>query len=274
MTRIAVVVFPGTNCMYETRDALRAAGAEVTFLNWQATRQDCSEFDGFVLPGGFSYEDRVRAGVIAAKHAVVEGVAEAAEEGKPILGICNGAQVLVEAGLVPGLHAGNVEIALGRNADAKWNGYYCEWVHLQAPTPRGIFEEIAKAGLVLPMPVGHGEGRFVGDPELFNELARKGQVALQYVNAQGAPANGFPDNPNASLLNVAGLCDPTGRVVAMMPHPERAAWLYQVPESLVGAWGDRRRAADHFEPMAGKGPGQVMYDCFVKVASESVVKNS
>ena len=119
MTRIAVVVFPGTNCMYETRDALRAAGADVTFLNWQATRQDCSEFDGFVLPGGFSYEDRVRAGVIAAKHAVVEGIAEAAGEGKPILGICNGAQVLVEAGLVPGLHAGNVEIALGRNADAK-----------------------------------------------------------------------------------------------------------------------------------------------------------
>lgn len=274
MTRIAVVVFPGTNCMYETRDALLAAGAEVTFLNGKATPKDCEEFDGFVLPGGFSFEDRVRAGVIAAKHAVVEGIAQAAQEGKPILGICNGAQVLVEAGLVPGIQAGMVEVALGRNADAQWSGYYCDWVHLRVPAARGIFEEIAKVGLVLPMPVGHGEGRFVGDPELFAELSKKGQIALQYVNAQGRPADGFPDNPNASLLNVAALSDPTGRVVAMMPHPERAAWLYQVPESLVGPWGDRRRAADHFESMAGKGPGQVMYDCFVKVASESVVKNS
>ena len=101
-----------------------------------------------------------------------------------------------------------------------------------------------------------------------------GQVALQYVDAQGQAAEGFPDNPNASIRNVAGLSDPTGRVLAMMPHPERAAWLYQVPESLAGPWGERRRAVGHFEPLAGKGPGQVLYDCFVRVAEESGVRNA
>jgi len=269
VTRVAVIVFPGTNCMYETRDAVVAAGAQATFLNWKATRGDCSEFDAFVLPGGFSYEDRVRAGVIAAKYAVVEGIADAAAQGKPVLGICNGAQVLVEAGLVPGLQPGNVEVALGRNADPQWTGYYCDWVHIQAQTPRGILKEVAEQGLVLAMPVGHGEGRFVGDEDLFETLRHQGQVALQYVDAHGSPAQGFPDNPNASLANAAALSDPSGRVLAMMPHPERASWLYQVPESLPGTWGDQRRAVRDFSKLSSKGPGQVLYDCFVKVAASS-----
>jgi len=273
VTRVAVIVFPGTNCMYETRDAVLAAGAEATFLNWKATRGDCSEFDAFVLPGGFSYEDRVRAGVIAAKYAVVDGIAEAAADGKPVLGICNGAQVLVEAGLVPGLQPGNVEVALGRNADPQWTGYYCDWVHVKATQARGILKEVAEQGLVLAMPVGHGEGRFIGDRDLFEKLSSQGQVALQYVDAHGQAAHGFPDNPNASLFDAAGLSDPSGRVLALMPHPERASWLYQVPDSLAGVWGERRRAARRFEELAGKGPGQVLYDCFVRVARTSMVRN-
>ena len=273
MTRVAVIVFPGTNCMFETRDAVAAAGAEATFLNWKATRTDCSEFDAFVLPGGFSYEDRVRAGVIAAKYAVMDGVADAAAAGKPVLGICNGAQVLVEAGLVPGLHPGNVEVALGRNADPQWTGYYCDWIHVKAASARGILKEVAEQGMVLAMPVGHGEGRFVGDRRLFEKLESQGQVALQYVDAQGRVAQGFPDNPNASLCNAAGLSDPSGRVLALMPHPERASWLYQVPDSLDGHWGARRRAVGSFDDLSSRGPGQVLYDCFVKVASGSMVKH-
>jgi phosphoribosylformylglycinamidine synthase len=273
MTRIAVLVFPGTNCMQETRDAVIAAGAEAEFLDWQARRDTCTEFDGFVLPGGFSYEDRVRAGVIAAKHEVVEGIAEASAQGKPVLGICNGAQVLVEAGLVPGLHAGHVEVGLGHNADPHWHGYYCEWIHVRATTPRGILRRVAEQGLVLPMPVGHGEGRFLGDAALFDTLAANGQLALQYVGPDGGRAEGFPENPNASRGAAAGLSDPSGRILAMMPHPERAAWLYQVPDTLPGVWGDRRRDAGDFDALKGRGPGQVLYDCFVEVASETMVRN-
>jgi len=274
MSRIAILVFPGTNCMRETRDAVTAAGGEAVFLDWQASREACTEFDGFVLPGGFSYEDRVRAGAIAAKHAVVEGIADAAAAGKPVLGICNGAQVLVEAGLVPGIEPGRVEIALGRNAAPQWHGYYCDWVRVRATTPRGILRRVAEEGHVLPMPVGHGEGRFRGDPAWFEELAARGQVALQYVDAAGKPASTFPDNPNASLQAAAGLSDPSGRVLAMMPHPERASWLYQVPDSLPGPWGEKRRAAKRFAELSTGGPGQILYDCFVQVASESIVRHA
>jgi phosphoribosylformylglycinamidine synthase len=181
--------------------------------------------------------------------------------------------VLIEAGLVPGLQPGNVEVALAPNADPQWSGYYCEWVHVHASNARGILKEIAAKDLVLPMPVGHGEGRFLGDPDLFEELAQRGQVALQYVDAQGALAHGFPDNPNGSLCNAAGLSDPSGRVLALMPHPERASWLYQVPQSLRGPWGERRRGADRFDTLSGKGPGQVLYDCFVEVAAGAMVRH-
>ena len=241
MSRIAVVVFPGTNCHFETVAAVRSAGGNAELLRWNATYAEAAGFDGYVLPGGFAYEDRVRAGAVAAKHDFLDAIAEAAISGRPVLGVCNGAQVLVETGLVPGIEPGRVDVALAPNAASGWHGYYCEWVHLASSDTQSFYS--VSSNETVPMPIGHGEGRFTADPEQFAELERRGQVALRYVEPDGSRAHGFPANPNGSLCDAAGLCNPAGNVLALMPHPERAAWLYQVPENLVGTWGQRRRDA-------------------------------
>jgi len=269
MTRIAVVQFPGSNCEAETRDALRVAGAEPEIVRWNMPPDTWGAFDGFVLPGGFSYEDRVRAGAIAAKHAVLDAIAAAADAGCPVLGICNGAQVLVESGLVPGIEPGRVEVALAANAATGWRGYYCDWVHLAAGDGPGIPRQLGREPL--PLPVGHGDGRFVARPQVLDDLARRGQIAFRYVRPDGSTARGFPDNPNGSLLDVAGLCDARGRVLALMPHPERGAWLYQVPEELPGKWGAARRAAaGDGALLVGAGPGLALYRSFVQLARGEV----
>ena len=263
MTRIAVLQFPGSNCEAETEAALAACGARTTRLRWNAPADVWESFDAFVLPGGFSYEDRVRAGAVAAKHRALDTVAAAADAGKPVLGVCNGAQILVEAGLVPGIEPGRVEVALAANASPHWHGYYCDWVHVM-PGGRGWPATLHGP---LAMPVGHGEGRFTARREVFDDLARRGQIAFRYCGARGEPARGFPDNPNGSLADVAGLCDPEGRVVALMPHPERAAWLYQVPEELPGPWGERRRhATGDAAALRAAGPGAALYAAFVAAA--------
>lgn len=264
MTRIAVIAFPGTNCMFETAAAIDAAGGNALVLRWNESLHACRGFDGYVLAGGFAYEDRVRAGVIASKHVIVDVVQEAAEAGKPVLGVCNGAQVLVEAGLVPAVHPGKVEVALARNRVSGWAGYYCGWVSLQGGATRGFLRELAEEGPI-PMPVGHGEGRFTGDEALFARLAANGQIPLRYVDTAGGKAVGFPCDPNGSLQHAAALGNERGNVVAMMPHPERAAWLYQVPETLGGPWGERRRRATG-EQLLGAGPGRVLYEAFVRAA--------
>ena len=264
MTRIAVVQFPGSNCESETAAALRQAGAEPTIARWNTRSEIWDEFDGFVLPGGFSYEDRVRAGAVAARHAVLDAIAAGADAGKPVLGVCNGAQILVEAGLVPGIEPGRVEVALAANKTMGWRGYFCGWVHVRVE--RGFTNDLAP-GALLPLPVGHGEGRFAARPEVFEDLARRNQVAFRYTGPDGEPARGFPQNPNGSMQDIAGLCDPSGSVVALMPHPERAAWLYQVPEATTGWWGERRHAADTSQQFTAPGPGAAVYRSFVRRAA-------
>ena len=267
MTRIAVVQFPGTNCEQETSGALRSCGAMPEVVRWNAPRDVWRAYDGYVLPGGFAYEDRVRAGAVAAKHALLDDIAAAVDAGKPVLGICNGAQVLVEAGLVPGLEPGRVEAALAANAAESWSDYYCGWVHVGAEPRAGMLRELPVAPGPIPMPVGHGEGRFTGPAELFAELERRGQIALRYVAPDGGRARGFPHNPNGALGDVAALSDASGRVLALMPHPERATWMHQVPEELEGPWGESRRGAagDH-TALLGPGPGRVVYEAFLRAA--------
>ena len=266
MIRVAVVVFPGTNCMHETAAALQAAGAAAELLRWNAPASACVGYDAYVVAGGFAYEDRVRAGVIAAKHDILEAIAVAAAAGKPVLGVCNGAQVLVESGLVPALEPGRVEVALAPNAVAGWSGYYCGWVHLHSARSHGFLSGLSATPL--PLPVGHGEGRFTGAAELFQRLAQQGQIPLRYVTAAGGDAPGFPLNPNGSLRDAAALCNAAGNVVALMPHPERAAWLYQVPETLPGPWGERRRQAAGKE-LLGPGPGRAVYARLVEAAGRA-----
>jgi len=256
--RVAVLQIPGMNCERETRATLLRAGLDAAIVRWNRPAPELLDFAAYVLPGGFSYEDRVRAGAIAAKTPAVDVVARAAEAGKPVLGLCNGAQILVEAGLVPGDHPGRVTMALARNG-AAWRGYRCDWVAVKVvkdgrETP---FTSRFEDGEIVPVPMAHAEGRFTArDPERFREWAARGQVPLRYVGPDGEEDPPFPFNPNGSLLGAAGVTNPAGNVLAFMPHPERGAYLRQVPEGIRGEWGDRRREAGRRRDLLdGPGPG-------------------
>jgi phosphoribosylformylglycinamidine synthase len=265
--RIAVVQFPGVNCEYETARALRDAGAEAEILRWNAGAGPLAACHGFVLPGGFSYQDRIRAGAVAAQEAILDTLAAQAERGKPILGICNGAQVLVEAGFVPDLGGGELAMALAPNTMAGRVGYYSDWCVLRvaAATPSWL----APLGdELLPMPFAHGEGRFTSRRDgLFAQLAAAGQIVLRYATPDGGEPAGWPDNPNGSVADAAAICNREGNVLAMMPHPERACWLGQVPETLAGPWGwKRRRAHGDWRRLKGAGPGMALFDAMVGAA--------
>lgn len=240
--RVAVLQFPGVNCEAETIRALALAGLEGEVFRWTRPARELAAFDAFVLPGGFSYQDRVRAGALAAKDPLVGALAEQADAGRPILGICNGAQVLVEAGLVPG--GGGVEVALARNRMPGRVGYHARWSQCRVEESACVFTRRLPRGTLLPMPVAHGEGRFTAaDPAVIEGLLAAGQVPLRYADAHGEPAAGFPDNPNGSEVAAAALCNARGNVLAMMPHPERVPELGAISRALAGDWGDRRDAA-------------------------------
>jgi phosphoribosylformylglycinamidine synthase I len=215
--RIGVVVFPGSNCDRDTVHALDLAGAEPVVL-WH----EQASLDGVaavVLPGGFAYGDYVRAGVIARFSPVMRSVADFAAAGGLVLGICNGFQVLAEAGLVPG--------ALLRNASLRFVGQEVMIAAERLDTP---FTHLVDARRPLRMPVAHGEGRFYADDATLDALDGDGQVLFRYVDAAGAPADGDdPANPNGSLRAIAGVLNAAGNVAGLMPHPERAS------EAILGS---------------------------------------
>jgi phosphoribosylformylglycinamidine synthase I len=270
--RICIVQFPGVNCEYETARAAEKAGMRAAILRWNEPLGAFGGFDGFVLPGGFSYQDRVRAGAIAAADEVSGVIAEQAGMGKPVLGLCNGAQVLVEAGLVPGLEKHRVEMALAPNMGMGRDGYYCNWVYLRvacAPARTAVTYDL-EPGEILPVPVAHGEGRFTSSiAGLFDSLEAGGQIAFKYCGPAGSPAACFPENPNGSERMAAAISNPAGNVVAMMPHPERSTWLRQVPCETAGRWGERRKAC-HSSPraMESDGPGAGVFRSMRKYIEE------
>jgi phosphoribosylformylglycinamidine synthase subunit PurQ / glutaminase len=224
--RVAVVLFPGTNCEEESLRAVRLAGLEAELVRWNVPL-DTAAFDGYVLPGGWSYEDRVRAGAIAARDGIVATIAAEAAAAKPVLGICNGAQVLIETGLVPGFGDGPT-MALAANN----RGYRCTWVRLRLQTPpeRTAFTGAFVEGELVDIPVAHGEGRFITEsPEVLAQLVARQQIPFVYARADGEPATEFPDNPNGSVHAAAAICNASGNVLALMPHPERASWWWQHP---------------------------------------------
>jgi phosphoribosylformylglycinamidine synthase I len=247
MAKVAILQFPGTNCEYETRRVARAAetvGMEADFFRWNDDYKTLRGYDGIIIPGGFSYEDRGRAGIVAAMDPVMGVVREMAEEAKPVLGICNGAQILVESRMVPGIKGGELEMALARNKQVKdgevlGTGYYNpgSWTYVVSSSNMGrtAFTQSMDEGHVFQMPVAHAEGRFATRKEgLLEDLLYGGQVVFRYCTKDGEIPDGFPVNPNGSVLNIAGISNPRGNVVAMMPHPERCSWAYQLQGKPFG----------------------------------------
>ncbi|MBC5798782.1 MAG: phosphoribosylformylglycinamidine synthase I [Candidatus Eremiobacteraeota bacterium] len=223
--RVGIVVFPGTNSEEETLRACLAVGLEAALVPWNAHPDGLRSLDAFVLPGGFAYEDRVRAGAIAAHDRLMSAVRAAAAAGKPVLGICNGAQVLVESGLVPALDdVERPQVGFTRNAPA--GKYRSTHVHVKlaiAPE-RCTLTASLPPGAVLPAWASHGEGRLAGEPDVLARVQREGRIAFVYCDAHGAVS--AQSVPNGSALGAAALVNARGNVLALMPHPERDAWTY------------------------------------------------
>ena len=209
--RAAVVVFPGSNCDADTHWVLsEVAGIEADYA-WH-TETDLSGYDAVVLPGGFSHGDYLRSGAVAAKAPVMGAVRAAAQRGVPVLGICNGFQVLLEAGLLPGAMLHNAGI-----------DFRCEWIHLRTETTNTAFTNAAIGSLVLRLPIAHGEGNYHAPPDLLAQLQDEDRVVFRYCDAGGVRSPGA--NPNGSVDDIAGICNETRNVVGLMPHPERASEL-------------------------------------------------
>jgi phosphoribosylformylglycinamidine synthase len=203
----AVIVFPGSNCDRDVKVALEKVADAVVSMVWHADAT-VPAVDMIVLPGGFAYGDYLRTGAMAAHSPIMRDVVAKAKAGTPVIGICNGFQVLCEAGLLPGV--------LMRNTSLK---FVCKDVWLRIEETATPFTNRFRLGEVIRLPVAHGEGNYFADPETLKALEAEGRVVFRYVDAAGSAT---PEaNPNGSQRNIAGICDARRRVVGLMPHPER-----------------------------------------------------
>jgi phosphoribosylformylglycinamidine synthase subunit PurQ / glutaminase len=213
--RVAIVTFPGSNCDY---DCFRAVGdvlEQQPYYVWHR-EAELGDADAVILPGGFSYGDYLRAGAIARFSPIMPAVQAFAEAGGPVLGICNGFQVLCEAGMLPG--------ALVRNASLKFRSTE---VHVRVENAQTPFTGAYEPGQILRLHIAHGQGNYVADPATVERLEGEGRVVFRYVDRDGEVT--AASNPNGSVNNVAGIVNETGNVLGLMPHPERSV------EPLLGA---------------------------------------
>lgn len=197
--KFAVIVFPGSNCDVDMYHAIKdELGGEVEYVWHDET--DLSGFDGVLLPGGFSYGDYLRTGAIAGFSNVMKEVVKAAEAGKPVLGVCNGFQILLEVGLLPG--------AMKRNENLK---FMCRPVQLKVANNETVFTSEYEQNEIISVPIAHGEGNYYCDEQTLQTLKENKQIVFTYES-----------NPNGSLVDIAGITNERGNVLGMMPHPERA----------------------------------------------------
>jgi len=205
--KVAVLKFPGTNCDEDVLHVLRNVLKVDANIVWHEHFK-ADSFDAAILPGGFSYGDYLRAGAIAAHSPSVKQLELMDDDCKPILGICNGFQILVEAGLLPG--------ALLLNSTLT---FICKWVYLRVEKTDTAFTNLFKTGQVVKMPIAHKEGRFFADERTLKRISER--IVLRYCDENGRVTEEY--NPNGSTENIAGICDKDGNIVGLMPHPERAS---------------------------------------------------
>lgn len=239
LIKICILRVGGTNCDAETKAALDELGAnaEILHLNKLVKGRGLLGYDALVIPGGFSFGDHIRAGAILGKRMAVglhQELRKFVGEGRPVLGICNGFQVLVESGLLPGFNgfSEHPQAALAINDSAR---YECRWVHLKHENrSKCIFTRKIRKGQKLFMPVAHAEGKFVfrkgEEAQCLQKLKENDQLVFRYCDGEGSYAEGkYPINPNGAFHDIAGICDPSGKIFGLMPHPERASRGIQLP---------------------------------------------
>ena len=224
--KFAIVVFPGSNCDHDAYHATTAVIGQQAELIWHK-ETDLRGADAVILPGGFAHGDYLRTGAIARFSPVMKSVEAFAAAGGPVVGFCNGFQILLEAGLLEG--------AMLRNRSLQ---YRCEHVHVRVERTDTPWTTLCQPGQVMRIPIAHGEGNYFAAPEVIERLEKNGQVIFRYVTAAGETTDAA--NPNGSLHNIAGICNERRNVVALMPHPERAC-----------------------EPVLGSGDGKVVLDSVV-----------
>jgi phosphoribosylformylglycinamidine synthase subunit PurQ / glutaminase len=221
--KFGVVVFPGSNCDRDMAWVTQGLLGQPTRMVWHE-ESDIADIDVIVVPGGFSYGDYLRCGAIAQFSPVMRATLDHAAQGKPVLGVCNGFQVLTEVGLLPG--------ALMRNRDLH---FICDRTPLKVETNNSLWTARYQSGQVITVPIAHGEGCYYAEPDRIKQLEDQQQVLFRYCDAQGNVDDS--SNPNGSIHNIAGIRNAQGNVLGMMPHPERAAdadlggtdglWLFQ-----------------------------------------------
>lgn len=229
---VGVVVFPGSNCDHDTEYALASINGFRPVLLWH-NDHDLQGSKAIVLPGGFSYGDYLRAGSIARFSPIMKEVIDFARKGFPVLGICNGFQVLLESGLLEG--------ALSRNRGMK---FLCRQTFIRPVNCSTLFTSLYRDDEVLSIPVAHGEGNYFAPPEVIRSLMEHGQIAFRYTDAEGEASD--EANPNGSLFNIAGIVNRQGNVLGLMPHPERAS------DRLIGSDDGRRMFESLYRHLAAQ----------------------
>lgn len=238
--KVCVMRVGGTNCDAETQRAFQELGvqAETVHVNELIKRRNLLDYDVLVFPGGFSFGDYVRAGVIFARKLSAKLGKEIdtfVDEGRPILGICNGFQILVEYGLLPGFDGTSTypQATLTTNEP---QGFKCEWVYLkQENRGKCAFTGKISAGKIIRLPIAHGEGRWLFPKEkeqaMLKQLVDEDMLVFRYCTKDGETADGrYPANPNGSFYDIAGICNREGNIFGLMPHPERAMYWWQQPD--------------------------------------------
>ncbi len=251
--KVLILRTAGTNCDQETAFAFKKAGGEVDLVHINrliSGEKKLSDYQILALPGGFSYGDDVAAGKILAnelKYKLADDLKKFIQDGKLVIGICNGFQILVKSGFLPGNSELKQETSLIINDSAKFED---RWTYLksQVTSYKSQVNCVWTKDLpeVIYLPVAHGEGKFICEKSVLGKLEENGQIVIQYCNQQGV-LSGYPDNPNGSIKNIAGICDETGRMFGLMPHPERYIDIYQHPAGKFAALKSGRKEGDGFK---------------------------